>query len=118
MGNLITGPVSEKSKPINEDEPKTPLIRNQMRSVEIYTKDPPSHEGKIEMVFPIERKCGVQEGPKKCDFKLMVLRVKNTKLERDSTGQGGQLVYDENDVHQYIYCPLHGPDPPGPESWK
>ena len=94
------------------------------REVEIWKGEPPqSTEGKIAIVFQLtNEKCGLTDEDKtgkkfKCIQKLLVQRVKNERLERDESGFGGQLIYDEKDVRQYKYCPTHGPDPAGPDHW-
>ena len=81
--------------------------RKQSRKVEEYKGDPPSHDGKLQMVFPITEACGVDG----CKMKLNVVRIKNVKLEHDSTGIGFSLKYDEDDVKCFKQCPIHGPDP-------
>lgn len=112
--SLTTGPVVDKrEKPVVEKSP--------MREVEEYKGTPPATaDGKIPITYPINEKCNVKDKHYtggKCLQSLMVARVMNAKFEWDNTHTGGQLIYDEEDIRQFKYCPIHGPRPAGPESW-
>ena len=61
------------------------------------------------MQFILQERCGLKDEKGKCPHKLMVARVKNAKWMQDDGGFGGQLNYDEKDVRQIKYCPVHGP---------
>lgn len=89
-----------------------------LREVKLYLGEPPQgSDGKVPMQFQIQERCGLKDDAGKCSMKLIVARVKNAKFETDENRGGGQLIYDEKDVHQYIYCPKHGPFPAGPNHW-
>lgn len=99
---LKTGPIVET--PV-EKSPQRPE-----REIELYNGEPPlSGDQKIPMQFPITEKCGLVDNGVKCVLKLSVTRVKNTKFEKDESGFGGQLNYDEKDIRQYKFCHVHGP---------
>lgn len=107
MTDLVTGPVKETPVP-------KPVYVPPVRDLEYYKGEPPQSEGKIPQVFDLQRTCGLayqdKAGKKlKCSAKLQVVRVKNSKFEWDDNHTGGQLQYDEKDVHQYVKCPIHGP---------
>ena len=84
------------------------------RKPELYTGEPPqSDDGKTRMEFVIQKKCEMEDWDKKnkrfkCQQRLHVIRVKNQVLERDESGFGGQLNYDDKDIRQYVVCPIHG----------
>lgn len=108
MPDLLTGPAKEIPVP-------KPSYIPPVRDLEYYKSEPPqNNDGKIPQVFTIQRVCGLdaqdKQGKKfKCNAKLQVVRVKNSKFEWNDTHTGGQLQYDEKDVHQYVRCPIHGP---------
>ena len=113
ISQLTTGPVKD-------DTPK--IKPKPQRKIELFHGEPPQNaDGKSMVVFSLKtEKCGIdyeREGDKyKCVQPILVQRVKNSKFERDSNFQGGQLVYDEKDIRQYKFCPEHGPFNV-PESW-
>jgi hypothetical protein len=112
VGDVITGPVT--------DPPKQVAVVKNQREVELYKNEPPlTINEKFPITFQVQQKCGFKgaSDTKKCEMKLLVHRVKNRKNVRDDNEQGGQLEYDEKDVHQYLQCPRHGPFPSGPEMW-
>ncbi len=94
------------------------------RKAELYKGEPPqSNDGKMPQVFTIQQKCGLadvdRQGKKfNCAQKLQVVRVKNQVFEKDESGFGGQLNYDDKDIRQYITCPIHGGLPTGYQSWE
>lgn len=107
--------------PTGKEQPK-PIPKVQ-REVELYKGDPPRNADlKYHQEFEITEKCGLRDTDRtgksyKCEQKLRVFRTKREYFQPDELGTGGQLEYDEDDVRQYKYCPLHGPDPPGPVQW-
>lgn len=116
---LTTGPVVETT-------PAKPAYARPMRKVEVYKGEPPqSTDGKTPMSFAIQQRCNMDDterngaGKKfRCQQKLQVVRQKNMVFVKDESGFGGQLGYDDKDVHQYIQCPVHGPFPAGPDKWE
>ena len=109
MSDLTTGAVVDKPVKVKEKP---------MRKTEEYKGEPPlSGDQKSLQSFPIQEKCGITDEKGKCALKLNVVRQKNTKFVRDDVGFGGQLEYDEKDIHQYKQCVVHGPFPAGPEKW-
>lgn len=112
--SLTVGPVIDKrEKPVVNPKP--------LRDVEEYKGSPPtSNEGKTPIAYNISEKCNLKDDRYKggrCQQTLMVARLKNTKFEWDTTHTGGQLMYDDEDVKQFKYCPIHGPNPVGPSMW-
>lgn len=100
-----------------------PYAQRPTRKPELYTGEPPQNDGKTPMSFVIQERCNIEEVNKdgkkvKCTLKLNVARVKNQKFERDESGFGGQLNYDEKDVRQYKVCPKHGGLPPDYAKWE
>lgn len=93
------------------------------RKVEEYKGEPPKNINlKYHQEFEITEKCGLRDKSRqgkeyKCDQNLRVVRTKREYFEADNTGTGGQLQYDQDDVKQYKWCPVHGPEPPGPTNW-
>jgi hypothetical protein len=111
-GNLPVGPAVDPVK-------ANPPPKNE-REVELYKGEPPlTINEKFPMTFQIQEKCGFKDlrTAKKCEMKLLVHRVKNRQFIPDTNEMGGQVVYMEDDIHQYRQCPRHGPFPAGPESW-
>lgn len=116
-GDLTTGQFVE-----------TPTLPKQAgrpsRKAELYKGEPPqSNDGKTPQVFGIQKKCELEDTDKqgkkfKCQQKLQVVRVKNQVFEKDESGFGGQLNYDDKDVRQYVTCPIHGGLPVGYQSWE
>jgi len=114
--------IPSKSKQVSKEQDK-PAYKRPQRNVEQYAGEPPSgsEQDKTPIQFRIRgRKCGIHDElipGKTCKLNLLVQRVKNQKFERDEHGQGGQIIYDEKDIRQYIYCTTHGPFPIGDPSW-
>jgi hypothetical protein len=112
-----TGPVVDKPKP---------AYTRPQREPEMYKGEPPQYgpDNKTPQVFPLQRTCGIEEIDQKtkkkikCQMKLQVIRVKNQVFERDESGYGGQLIYDERDIRQYVTCPIHGGLPPLYDRWE
>ena len=114
---MVASAMSAKVETVEKKQYVKPL-----RKVETWNGEPPrnSSDNKSPMQFPISEKCGIKDEklPKgKCDKSLIVIRVKNQKFEKDESGYGGQLQYDEKDIRQYKFCADHGPFPQGSESW-
>jgi hypothetical protein len=106
--DLTTGPVVSTT-----DLPK--VKQHPTREPELYKGEPPQNDDgktRIEWVLASE-KCKVKDWDRKnkeftCSQKLHVVRVKNQIFEKDESGAGGQLNYDDHDVRQYLICPIHG----------
>ncbi len=116
-------PKDFETGPVIDSPPKPSYVKPQ-REPEIYKGEPPqSNEGKIPQVFTIQQKCGIEDidfktkKKTKCAQKLQVVRVKNQVFEKDESGYGGQLIYDEKDMKQYVVCPVHGSFPPSYDRW-
>lgn len=116
--DLTTGPVVEAP-------PAKPAYTRPMREVETYRGEPPQSDGKTPQSFEVQQRCGIKDVERNgrgkrftCQQKLRVVRQKNKVFVRDESGFGGQLGYDDKDIHQYLQCPVHGPFPAGPDSWE
>ena len=86
------------------------------REPRVWTAEPPQGtDGKIPMQFQITERCGIKDANKPvCKMNLIVARVKEITFETDENQGGGQLVYNEKSISQWVYCPRHGPFPAGP----
>ena|SRR5579864_4370742 len=116
MAEFTTGPVIDKPKP--------PAYVKPQRLPELYTGEPPqTNDGKTPQTFTIQKKCELDDVDQrtkkkfKCQQRLQVVRVKNQVFEKDESGYGGQLIYDEKDMRQYVTCPIHGGIPTGYDRW-
>jgi hypothetical protein len=116
--DLTTGQVVET--------PAKPAYVRPVREVKIYKGEPPQDkDGKTPQEFTVQEKCGIKDRERNglgkeytCQQKLHVIRQKNQVFVKDESGFGGQLGYDDKDIHQYLRCPVHGPWPAGPEKWE
>lgn len=97
------------------DKPKPAYVKP-TREMEIYKGEPPMYgpDNKVPQVFPLQRKCEIEDIDQKtkkktkCEQKLQVIRVKNQFFQKDESGYGGQLIYDDKNIRQYVTCPIHG----------
>ena len=112
MSNTTNDLTPSPSK--DTDLPK-PKYAKPLRTMQIYKGEPPQDkDGKIPQEFVIQERCNLEfvnpktEKKQKCNQKLHVVRVKHQKFESDDSGYGGQLIYDEKDIRQYVVCPDHG----------
>ena len=106
MSDFATGPVIDKPKPAYVRPTREP---------ELYKGEPPqNNDGKTPQVFTIQQRCDIEDidfktkKKSKCQQRLQVVRVKNQVFEKDESGFGGQIIYDEKEIRQYIQCPTHG----------
>ena len=90
------------------------------RKVTIYTKEPPSYDGRLQTSFKTTEKCAVpdeRDKSGKCQNFLIATRAVNFHPLWDETHTGMQLEYDFKDFRYYLFCYKHGPFPAGPDHW-
>ena len=111
MSTLTTGVV--------KDEGTTHRVEvKPIREVEEYKGEPPTNDGRNAIRWTLKgEKCSVKYEGKKCEQKLIVDRVMKATYQKDESGFGGQLDYDEKDVKYFKFCPNHGPFPVDGGKW-